>query len=79
MSTPTEPVTVRLKKAWLDQHSYKSPVHEGCLILKRLKEEGIPIRGVLGPVVPETGSLTIELDDLAGDDRFAEYVYTWRP
>ena len=71
-------IVVRLKKAWLDDHSRDQPVHEGILILKRLKEAGIPIRGVLGPVMPERGTLTLEIDDLTGDPRFEEYVYTWR-
>lgn len=54
--------------------AFGSEVHASIYILKRLRGEGIPMVGVLGPVGPERGVLTVEFDDLAMD----EWVYTWR-
>lgn len=66
-------IEVRIEKRRLD--AFGNEVHAGMHILDRLREAGVPIRGVLGPVVPESGVLSCEIDDLG----LEEYVYRWTP
>jgi hypothetical protein len=67
------PITVRVSHAKIK--SLEHEVHIGNFVLGKLREAGMPVRGNLFLVLPESGTITVENDDLADD----EYVWTWRP
>jgi hypothetical protein len=66
-------IEVRIEKRRLD--AFGSDVHANLHTLQRLRDAGVPMRGVLAPTVPESGRLEVELDDLGVE----EYVYRWTP
>lgn len=67
-------IEVRILKTDLERYSRGNAVHEGLHVLRKLREAGIPMRGTLGPLVPDVGVLTVEIEGLAVD----EYVWSWR-
>ena len=66
-------IEVRIEKRRLD--AFGNEVHASMHVLNQLRQAGVPIRGVLGPVVPDRGVLSCEIDDLG----LEEYVYRWTP
>lgn len=66
-------IEVRIEKRRLD--AFGNEVHALMHIAGRLREAGVPVRGVLAHTVPERGVLSCELDDLG----IEEYVYRWVP
>ncbi len=53
----------------------ESHVHLGQYVLRKLREKGVPVEGVLFPTGVESGTLEIEGDDLASDD----VIWRWKP
>jgi hypothetical protein len=68
-----KPITVRVSHAKVK--SLEQEAHIGNYVLAQLREAGMPVKGNLFLVLPETGTISVENDDLADD----EYVWTWRP
>lgn len=52
---------------------FDNEVHRGMLVLRELREAGVPVVGVLFPLGVERGKLEIEYDELVSD----EWVFRW--
>ena len=64
-------IEVRIAAARLAK--FDSEVHRGMLVLRELRDAGIPVVGALFPLGVKAGRLEVELDDLASD----EWVWRW--
>lgn len=64
-------VEVRIAAARLLK--FDSEVHRGMLVLRELREAGIPVVGSLFPLGVERGRLECEYDELVSD----EWVWRW--
>jgi hypothetical protein len=64
-------VEVRIAAARLLK--FDSEVHRGILVLRELRERGIPVVGSLFPLGVERGKLEVEYDELVSD----EWVWRW--
>lgn len=52
---------------------FDSEVHRGILVLRELREAGIPVVGSLFPLGVERGVLSVEYDEIVSD----EWVWRW--
>lgn len=52
---------------------FDSEVHRGILIVRELRDAGVPIVGSLAPLGVERGVLSVEYDELVSD----EWVWRW--
>ena len=52
---------------------FDSEVHRGILVLRELRERGIPVVGSLFPLGVKSGRLECEYDELVSD----EWVWRW--
>ena len=52
---------------------FDNEVHRGMLVLRELREAGVPVVGTLFPLGAERGRLEIEYDELVSD----EWVFRW--
>jgi len=64
-------IEVQIPQRVLDK--FDNPVTRGMHILNALRGAGVPVVGTLWPEGVESGSLSVDLDDLAFDGR----VYKW--
>jgi len=64
-------VEVRIPAAKLAK--FDSEVHRGMLVLRELREAGVPVVGSLFPLGAERGVLSVEYDELVSD----EWVWRW--
>lgn len=64
-------VEVRIPAAKLAK--FDSEVHRGMLVLRELREAGVPVVGSLFPLGAERGVLSVEYDELVSD----EWVFRW--
>ena len=63
-----------MKTVTLDpQTLHANPVHRALTLMKRLRDEGIPVFGAIALEGVEEGALTITAPDLAT----GEVTYTW--
>lgn len=69
----TKAIEVRISQSKLKQLDQEA--HIGNHVLTKMREAGMPVKGNLFLVIPESGTITVEADDLATDD----VVWTWRP
>lgn len=52
---------------------FDSEVHRGMLVLRELRDFGVPVVGTLFPLGVERGVLSVEYDELVSD----EWVWRW--
>lgn len=64
-------IEVRITAARLAK--FDSEVHRGMLVLRELRDAGIPVVGALFPLGVKAGRLEVEYDELVSD----EWVWRW--